>query len=156
MKEYLKEVFEYNYQINRELDKRFKSYDYQLDDEICRLANHILNAQQVWIDRINQNKPKIKPWDDFPIESFSERNVLLNEEVKKILESRELEEVISYRNLSGVSFESRVLDVLMHVVNHSTYHRGQLAMLMRKMGMEPISSDYIHFKAKKAALSTDQ
>ncbi|MDR7130909.1 putative damage-inducible protein DinB [Algoriphagus sp. 4150] len=147
MKEFLKKFFEYNYQINKELDKRFKSYDYELDAEICRLANHILNAQQVWIDRINQNKPKIKPWDDFPIESFSGRNELLNQEVKKVLDSKEVEEIISYRNFSGVRFESRILDVLMHLVNHSTYHRGQIAMQMRKMGMEPISSDYIHFKS---------
>ncbi|WPR77778.1 DinB family protein [Algoriphagus sp. NG3] len=146
MKGFLKGFFEYNYQINKELDKRFKSYDYQLDTEIVRLANHILNAQQVWIDRINQNKPQIKPWDDFPIDSFSERNELLNEEIKKVLASRELDEVISYSNFSGVSFESRVLDVLIHLVNHSTYHRGQIAMLMRKNGLEPISSDYIHFK----------
>ncbi|MEB2775570.1 DinB family protein [Algoriphagus sp. D3-2-R+10] len=146
MKEFLKEFFEYNYQINKELDKQFKSYDYQLDPELCRLANHILNAQQVWIDRINQYKTQIKPWDDFPIASFSERNERLNEEVKKVLESKDVEEIISYQNFAGVRFESKILDVLIHLVNHSTYHRGQIALLMRKLGMEPISSDYIHFK----------
>ncbi|MCE7055229.1 hypothetical protein LZF95_11130 [Algoriphagus sp. AGSA1] len=146
MKEFIREFFDYNYQINKELGKRFQSYNHQLDTEICRLANHILNAQKVWIDRIKQNKPNIKPWDDFPIESFSERNEQLNQEIQSVLDSREVEEMISYRNFSGARFESRILDVLMHLVNHSTYHRGQIAMLMRKKGLEPISSDYIHFK----------
>lgn len=146
MKEFLKELFEYNYQINRELCERFKSYDYQLDTELCRLANHILNAQQVWISRINQIKSQVKPWDEFPIESFSERNENLNVEVKKMLENRETEEVITYQNFAGHKFEKKLLDILMHLINHSTYHRGQIAMLMRKAGMEPISSDYIHFK----------
>lgn len=43
----------------------------------------------------------------------------------------------------GVKYESTVLDILTHVVNHSTYHRGQIASLIAATGTKPAVTDYI-------------
>jgi len=138
-------LFSYNFQINQSLDDRFKSYDYQLDPEIVRLANHLMNAHQIWLDRINRKSSLKSPWEDFPIETFAFRNQELHSLTMELPESRDLEEIISFKTFAGVRFEKKLSDILIHVVNHSTYHRGQLALLMRSHGLEPVSSDYIHW-----------
>jgi len=138
-------LFSYNFQINRSLDDRFKSYDYQLDLEIIRLANHLLNAHQIWLDRINGKSSLKSPWDDFPIETFAFRNQELHSLTMELPESKDLDEIISFKTFAGVRLEKKLSDILIHVVNHSTYHRGQLALLMRSHGLEPVPSDYIHW-----------
>jgi uncharacterized damage-inducible protein DinB len=55
-----------------------------------------------------------------------------------------LEEKIEYRNSKGELWSSRVEDVLTHVLMHSAYHRGQIALEMRAAGMEPAYTDFIH------------
>ena len=46
----------------------------------------------------------------------------------------------------GNLFENKIDDILFHIINHSTYHRGQIMMLFRESGLEPIFSDYIFHK----------
>jgi uncharacterized damage-inducible protein DinB len=36
-------------------------------------------------------------------------------------------------------------EVLVHVANHGTYHRGQVATLLRQLGKVPIATDYLLF-----------
>ncbi|GAB3221039.1 DinB family protein [Algoriphagus aestuariicola] len=145
MKEFLQRFFEYNYQISQSLDTRFQSYHYQLDGEIIRLANHLINAHQIWIERIEGNITLRNPWEDFPIESFPSRNEALYTKTLEILKLVDLDAKISFHSFSGAAFEKRVSDMLIHIINHATYHRGQLASMMRKSGLEPVPSDYIHW-----------
>ena len=41
-------------------------------------------------------------------------------------------------------FRSSLHDILMHVIMHSAYHRGQIAADMRASGAEPVYTDFIH------------
>lgn len=52
---------------------------------------------------------------------------------------------LAYRNLSGKPFTRRLGDLVRHVVNHSTYHRGQLTTLLRQVGAEPPRTDFVTF-----------
>ncbi len=45
-----------------------------------------------------------------------------------------------------MAFTNVIQDVLFHFINHSTYHRGQIAIQMKEAGLEPIATDYIFFK----------
>ena len=56
----------------------------------------------------------------------------------------ELDRTIEYRNTKGESWSNRIEDVLMHVIMHSAYHRGQIAMEMRGAGAVPAYTDFIH------------
>jgi uncharacterized damage-inducible protein DinB len=56
----------------------------------------------------------------------------------------DLEKQIDYRNSKGEAWSSRVDDVLTHVVMHSAYHRGQIALEMREAGLQPAYTDFIH------------
>jgi uncharacterized damage-inducible protein DinB len=53
--------------------------------------------------------------------------------------------VVEYRFLSGKEGRSPVYETLLHVVNHGTYHRGQIVTMLRLLGAEPIATDFIAF-----------
>ena len=52
--------------------------------------------------------------------------------------------MVSYKNTKGESWTNSVEDILMHVVMHSAYHRGQIAADMRAAGHSPAYTDFIH------------
>ena len=54
-----------------------------------------------------------------------------------------LKEPITYENPPGTSWTYSVRQVLLHVVNHSTYHRGQVASMLRQLGTVPPATDLL-------------
>jgi len=56
------------------------------------------------------------------------------------------EDTIEYKNSSGRVFHNRVQDVIFHVANHSTYHRGQMAAEFKQSGLNPLVTDFIVYK----------
>ena len=63
-----------------------------------------------------------------------------------ILDKFDLNEVMNYKTSNGLAFNNSIHDTLLHVINHSTYHRGQIASDFRQNGLEPLVSDYIFYK----------
>jgi uncharacterized damage-inducible protein DinB len=54
-------------------------------------------------------------------------------------------ETLTYKNIKGEQHENSVVDIFNHVLLHSTYHRGQLATLVRQLGFTPVVTDYITY-----------
>lgn len=54
-----------------------------------------------------------------------------------------LSAIWSYRNLEGKEFRLPLWAVLRHVVNHATYHRGQVASKLKRLGVDPPSTDLV-------------
>jgi uncharacterized damage-inducible protein DinB len=59
------------------------------------------------------------------------------------LQEADLEGSVTYKNTKGEPWTSRADDILMHVIMHSAYHRGQIASDMRAAGFTPASTDFI-------------
>jgi uncharacterized damage-inducible protein DinB len=57
----------------------------------------------------------------------------------------DLDAKIEYANSQGRVFQNSLFDILFQVLNHATYHRGQIAMEMRKNELQPANTDYINF-----------
>ena len=55
--------------------------------------------------------------------------------------SREL----TYKNFVGDLYSNNVEMIMIHVVNHSSYHRAQIALLLRQKGFEAINTDFITY-----------
>ena len=53
--------------------------------------------------------------------------------------------IVPHRNSRGDLFEMPAWQVMMHVVNHGSYHRGQVAMRLREAGMAPPPTDLIQY-----------
>ena len=75
--------------------------------------------------------------------------MLLEESAKELSQMEYLETtdapVIKYRISTGDYYETSVFDILLHVFNHGTYHRGQIAKEMKLHNIEPVNTDYIQF-----------
>jgi uncharacterized damage-inducible protein DinB len=56
---------------------------------------------------------------------------------------------VSYENLQGVRWEYSLAEMMQHVVNHSSYHRGQVAVLLRQLGQTPLATDFLLFLDEK-------
>lgn len=62
------------------------------------------------------------------------------------LTAADLEHVIEYQSLMVKRrFAYSLRRMLLHVVNHSTYHRGQLTTLLRQIGATPRATDYLRY-----------
>ncbi len=66
----------------------------------------------------------------------------------------ELARHIEFRNTRGISYSQPLAQLLQHLVNHSTYHRGQVASLLRQLSHEPQPTDLITFFRERDAATS--
>ena len=145
-KDYFQELFEYSHQKNAELIEAFLENKNAVPDFSLKVFSHILNAHQIWNFRmldISKNSDAWKRHDMTVLEEINNDNF---RDSRIILQKNNLEEEINYNNSKKIPYQNRVKDILFHVINHSTYHRGQIAMDFRQNGLEPLVSDYIFYK----------
>ena len=147
MKEKFIELFEYNYHFNKKLIE-FISENFQLKPEkTVKLLNHLINAQQIWNARIN-NESEFEVWQINDWNNISKINTDNYSKTLEIIHNKSPENSIEYKNSKGEKFINKIEDVLFHVINHSTYHRAQIATDIKNNGIEPINTDYIFYKRK--------
>lgn len=147
MKEQFVDLLEYNSHFNQLLIESYLENKDSFNEKMISLLNHILNAQQVWNSRIIIEN-SFGVWQINPDEKLLDINQSNFENSIKILNERNLDEIIIYRNSKGDKFQNSIQEIFFHFINHSTYHRGQIAMLMKQTGLEPINTDYIFYKRK--------
>lgn len=118
------------------------------DEKLNQLISHILAARVVWLERI-QNNPHTKAiWETQSIKSCSLLNDSINLQYAhfmKSVENKDLDKTVTYKNLKGDDFSTSLSDILVHVFNHSTYHRGQIATRLKSLGLNIPPTDYIIF-----------
>ena len=56
----------------------------------------------------------------------------------------ELDEIV-YQNDKGTTFKNSLNEILIHLANHGTYHRGNIASIIRQFGCKGTSTDYIQY-----------
>jgi uncharacterized damage-inducible protein DinB len=59
-------------------------------------------------------------------------------------------EIVRYRNTKGVAFEAPLWQLVQHLVNHSSYHRGQVITLARQLGARAVSTDLLAWDRERA------
>jgi uncharacterized damage-inducible protein DinB len=112
-----------------------------------RFFAHLLAAERLWLDRLEQKEQTFPVWPEFTTAECGDLAADLSRMWKSYLASSsesQLETPVRYRNSQGEDWSSRKDDILMHVVTHSAYHRGQIAADMRAAGTSPACTDFIH------------
>lgn len=117
--------------------------------EANKLLSHVLSAQHIWTKRILGKKPIYAVWEMFRPEEFYSIHKTNTALLEDILMNTELTTVINYSNSAGDTFSNTVEEILMHVCNHGTYHRGQLAKMLKQAGYVPPITDYIMLKRQE-------
>jgi len=146
MIEHLQRLFSYDDWANREVLNALQSLEAAPPRSVKLLA-HVLSAERLWYERLQLQKQTYSVWPDFSLEHCK----LEAEEMPKLwkaylqaLKEDGLTRTLSYKNTKGESFSSSKQDILMHVIMHSAYHRGQIAADVRAAGLVPPYTDFIH------------
>jgi uncharacterized damage-inducible protein DinB len=111
---------------------------------------HIVGAEWVWLRRWLGESPSAFPdWVAMPAlaDLMARLSALEQERAAYVrgLSDADLGRAISYRTLSGQASSDPLDNLIRHVVNHSTYHRGQVATQLRQLGLTPPGTDLILF-----------
>jgi len=118
-----------------------------------RLLGHVLQTEWLYHERLRGADPW--PQDFWPAldlracEQLARRNAGLYERLlgdgPDALDERRLQLPVRYRNSAGKEFASSPAELLVHLVLHGSYHRGQIASVLREHGAAPAVVDYIGF-----------
>lgn len=111
---------------------------------------HLVGAEWIWLRRWLGESPREVPvWTSSGDVEALRRQLASVEEERAgwlaRLTAADLTRVIAYRNLAGDAFADPLAGLLRHVVNHSTYHRGQVTTLLRQAGQPAPNTDLITY-----------
>jgi len=160
----IRELYEYNRWANRRAlaaAARLSPEDFTRElgssfPSVRATLAHIVSAEWIWLSRWQGTSPSGVPesWDLSTIDALQERweEVAREQEafVAQLTDEALLRD-ISYHTTRGDHYRTPLWQLLRHVVNHSTYHRGQVTTLLRQLGAEPASTDLILFYRERGA-----
>ncbi|MGE0704619.1 MAG: DinB family protein [Vicinamibacterales bacterium] len=103
---------------------------------------HTFGAEWNWYQRWQGISPtSLLPFDDYPdVDSLRTAWTAHEAKVRAFVEQQggaAVDQVFEYRSLGGIPSASRFGHMVQHVVNHATYHRGQVTTMLRQLGASP-------------------
>lgn len=148
MKEYYIHLFEYNDWANKLILEKLKASP-DVNPKTLSIFSHIIISQILWLNRVRKESYEfkdfwqmlnIKDLDNLSLRSTRAWIAFINDEDEKSLEL-----LYTYTNSKGVKYSNTLAQIVTHVINHSTYHRAQTALLLREENIQPPLTDYIAF-----------
>lgn len=109
---------------------------------------HVISVEWIYQQRVNGDSPK-SLWsslDFLTVPKLKEEWVkLIGRQMSFVanLTEKQLKTPITYINLAGEPRTYFLWQILQHVVNHSSYHRGQITTMLRQLGAVPVSTDFL-------------
>ena len=145
MKDFFQDKFEYDFFASKNWIESLESQEDFVSEFTIRSMSHILNAHHIWNRRLLDKPLESELWDVFPIHFLQK---LLEEnyrETIEYLEKLEQTEKIKYHSSEGVGFEKSTSDVLYHILNHSNYHRAQIALDLKQTNLKTPDFNFISY-----------
>lgn len=152
----IRELFEYNYWAR---DRQLQACALLAEEQFLRPMGssyaslrdtlaHLLAAEWVWLERWCGRSPKAMPAGSqfSTLTTLKERWSMVERGVREYLVGLKEEALplpLTYVNLKGETWTYPLWQTLFHLVNHQTYHRGQVTTLLRQLGAEPPQIDYL-------------
>jgi uncharacterized damage-inducible protein DinB len=158
VKEYLANVYDYNYWANR----RYLAVADGLTDEqlhgpqrhswgnVHSVFVHMMSSETVWLRRWHGQSPKahLDPKAFPTLRLLRDQWTTVENEIRTFIESQTRDSLalsISYSNFSGATFSVPLWQMLMHVPNHETHHRGELAAMFALMDVAHPEEEVIQY-----------
>lgn len=149
MQRFLADLFEYNHHSNNAIITALEENETIVSERCVKIISHIINVHAIWNNKIATGERNYERWQIHPVDQLREINEENFEQSRSILESHDPDKLIDYTLSTGQAFRNSIGDILFHVINHSTYHRAQIATEFREMGIEPLLTDFIAYKMKR-------
>ena len=133
-------------QLTKDLGSSFPS--------VLATAGHLVGAEWIWLRRwLGDQSPVFPDWAKSPEWREVKRQLAGVETERNAFMSRLTEADIltlrPFKLLNGTSDEQPLDVMVTHIVNHSSYHRGQIAAMFRQLGLKPTGTDFITFAREK-------
>jgi uncharacterized damage-inducible protein DinB len=107
---------------------------------------HIYQSDRVWLSRLS-GSPRFTLADldeVFTLDSLAEAWKKLSGDFQNwagALSDEAVDSILKYVNLQGNHYQQPVWKLVLHVVNHASYHRGQVTTLLRQLNHIPAVTD---------------
>jgi uncharacterized damage-inducible protein DinB len=153
----LLKLYDYNYWATEKLLKQAQNLSHEkftADTTFCFGSMrgtfvHILSAEWIWRMRCQEGVSPEKMIEEgtFP-ELEPLRSKMIEEKTNmlgyiKTLSESDLDRTVAYKNTRGDDLENRLWHILVHVVNHGTQHRSEIAEMLTRYGHSPGDIDFI-------------
>jgi uncharacterized damage-inducible protein DinB len=126
-----------------------------LAPRVLELQCHVVGAEETWLARIEERTPTVAVWPSFTLDDCDALARRTHEALLRLAEALDGEQagrMVHYRNSAGLELDSTIEDMLLQIAMHGSYHRGQIALMLRDAGAEPSPTDYItHVRGVPAA-----
>jgi uncharacterized damage-inducible protein DinB len=118
---------------------------------------HLFQADSIWLDRLEGRQNRPREQYTAPGCTYDLGDAWLKVIDRMIQQAEDLGEnlwdrTIAYKLLSGMPMESAYWQIILHVVNHGTHHRGQVSHMLRQLGEKPANMDLIAFYRTQPAM----
>lgn len=141
---HLRRLFAYDDWANREALQSIRA---PTPPRARKVMAHVLAAERLWWNRLNGEAQAFPVWPEWTLAECGAQIADLPPRWREYLDRLTPagpSTPVGYVNTKGESWTSRAEDILLHVVLHSTYHRGQIATDLRAAGREPATTDFVH------------
>jgi uncharacterized damage-inducible protein DinB len=157
MKQYLTNLANYNIWANNLVFEWLSSineeqWSQQIESSFSSIKEtciHVLSAEHIWHQRLTKVEAPVWIADDVKgskdevIQAWRQASDSLLTYVSAVDESQ-LSTLLFYKRINGESYTQPLHEILIHVFNHSTYHRGQLVTMLRQVGYKDVTAtDYL-------------
>lgn len=111
---------------------------------------HIMGAEWVWLERWHGRSPATLP-SAMEFDNLADLRARWTDVNRGVMEfvakltAADLARDIEYTNFKGQKFTYPLGSMLQHVVNHGSYHRGQVANMLRLLDAKPHSTDLLRY-----------
>ena len=117
---------------------------------------HIIWAEWIWLQRWKGSSPQIvfQPAEFRTFDAVKARWEELEAEQREFVDTLTypaLASAVAYTNLRGERWRYELWREMYHVVNHSSYHRGQITAMLRQLGAQAVSTDFLHYRDEISA-----
>jgi uncharacterized damage-inducible protein DinB len=146
MKPFFKELFEYNFTFNQKILQVSIENQDRISERLIKLHSHFVNVHGIWNNKIIPSTRSYTRWDIYNLKELIEIDRENYDTSISIIDGFSFDLQVQYSLSSGKSCNNSVRDILFQIINHSTYHRGQIATEFRLCNIEPLLTDWIFYK----------
>lgn len=119
---------------------------------------HMTGAEKIWLSRwVGAPEARLIAASDFPtiaaVRRVWEETGFATAKFLGTMNERKLQETFTMTTTTGKVFTHAYWQAIQHVVDHSTYHRGQVVSLLRQLGHTPPGTGLIVFYRETAKLT---
>ena len=152
-------LYEYNYWANHKLleiveeltEEQFKKDFGSSHGGLHGTLFHMMGAEEIWLKRWKGNSPtSFNKAEDYPtFDALMQHWDMVEHEMMGFCHMLKTEtdilRMVTYRDLKGNEYSQPLYQLMQHLVNHSTYHRGQVVTNLRQLDVKPVATDLVAY-----------